>query len=523
MSLLATYLQTQQAQAAEEERAALPPAFGTPKAPDPAAPFTTRSSHVRTAETCLRKWYLNEVCGLPDQETAAKTFGTITHLIYEEWFRDAKNPATSAHGEPAHREVARRSLHMYPAPGPGLLVEHKLSETLEDGTVYTGALDLADARPGAVVRLYDHKTCGSLKWAKTATDLEKDVSAVFYGRHLLRILHGLGFQEEALRSRWVYSERNPNGKTVPVNFILRPSNMRERWDKTLDMVKIMRRHAEQTPAWQDVTPNYDACGNYGGCRFQGQCNLVRRRQETMGLMDQLRASLPQQQAAQVQAAPQQAPAPIPAPVPAAPGGILAAFQQQQAAQPAAQAVAALPVQQPAQVQAPAVVLVSPGLEEGINVPVQVPPTFVAPIPAPVVGVVPPDAPAPDLTKDTVEKKTRKKREKAVDAVPMIATPQQAVQMVGPGTSMAEAVQDPRLFAILPPVQPIEKAPAQVQELAKAMAEAHNPAAIEIHYGGDSKQAEIITKIRKYAETSDASQDACLEMFILANKLERGEL
>jgi hypothetical protein len=516
MSLLATYLATRpeplwtETSPTTPEELGLPP-FGTPKAFS--LPFTTRSSHVRTAETCLRKWYLNEVCGLPDQETAAKTFGTITHLIYEEWFRDAKNPATSTHGEPAHREVARRSLHMYPAPGPGLLVEHKLSETLEDGTVYTGALDLADVRPGAVVRLYDHKTCGSLKWAKTTADLEKDVSAVFYGRHLLRILHGLGFQEEALRSRWVYSERNPNGKTVPVNFILRPANMRERWDKTLDMVKIMRWHAEQTPAWHDVTPNYDACGNYGGCRFQGQCNLVRRRQQTMGLMDQLRASLPQQQAAQVM--PQQV---LAAPQrlqvePAVAGGILAAFQQQQAAQPAVQAVAALPVQAP--IQQPAVVLVSPGLEEGINVPVQAPPTFVAPIPSPVTGVVPPDAPAPDLTKDTVEKKTRKKREKAVDAVPMIATPQQAVQMVGPGTAMAEAVQDPRLFAphiaisnTPPQPLPVEVVEGLLVEQAKAVS---------------GSSAEIITKIRKYAETSDASQDACLEMFILANKLERGEL
>jgi hypothetical protein len=492
VNILAQYM-------AENPPEPLPAAFGVPKAFT--LPFTTRSSHVRTAESCMRKGYLNEVCGHPDEETEAKNFGTDTHTVYEHWFKAATPPPDTPHGK-----VARRSLHLYPAPGQGLGVEMRVQEVLKDGTVYNGAIDLADLRApaqlirdddGRGLRLYDHKTCGSLNWAKDADTLARDVSAVFYAMQLRKALHAMGWDEKEIPARWVYSERNPNGKTRPVDFLITREAQRERWAKTLETVGNMRKLAEQGPHWTDVTPNYKACSAYGGCKFQGQCNLARRR-TNMGLLDNLRASM---------AVGQQVTAQPPAPA-APPGGVLAmhlakATPAPAPQQPAAEAVAAIPVA--------AAVPVQPGLEEGITLPMT----------EPITGVVPPDAPAPDLTKDTVEKKTRKKREKVVEGVPVLTYPQQVTEALGQGSIMAAAAVDAMNVAIGGMAQPSRTAAPQPNP---PPTPTHRSEVSKIDYEVAMAEGAFIDKLRKYAEDqAEKSPALALALFTFSNKLERGEL
>jgi hypothetical protein len=393
--------------------------------------FRTRSSHVRTFESCGRKWYLNEVCGIPDKETEAKRFGTEMHLILEHWLRDGKMP-----GRTPEAMAAKRSIPYLPAPGAGLLVEHKIERVLADGTIYTGAIDVADLRPkeqllkqlkdpNKLNRLLDHKSTASLRYAKTADELSRDVSAVAYAMEVRRKVKEIfGIDEEVIHGRWNYVPRLGNEPAMPVEFTITRAAQRERWAQTLESVGKMRKLAEQRPAWQDVTPNYQACDSYGGCQFRAQCALAKARSATvnnapegrkgieMGLFDDLKNKKPVGQG--VAAPAPQAPAEQPqaASTPASPLQALLARKK-------APTVAAIVATAPAQPEpvttsklTPEEVAADPDfeasgfdptdaeLEEGVSV-----------------GVNPSDAAAADLQKDTVEKKTKRKRLKTLEPVP----------------------------------------------------------------------------------------------------------
>ncbi len=413
--------------------------------------FRTRSSSVRVHEQCQRKAFKNQVLGLRDPDSIGKTFGTAYHLDWKAWFNQNKLPSQYTDTG----IVARRAMHLYPAPGAGLLVEYgeltdeeraegkvgAIDEVLADGTVYVGAIDLADARPSAQLvagrRLWDHKSTINMSYAKTADELRQDVSSVFYARRLREKLRAIGIAIDDMPSRWVYAERI--GKKVQaVDFLITGADMRERWGKTLSSVKEMRAlhdaHSHGGVAgvkWQDVTPNYDACGDFGGCQFRAQCALAKLRavnnapqgQEavSMGLLGDLQKGV---KLGDKVAAPQ-----VPAVVATkatlgARGGSLSAL---------------LGKIGPPKQEAPRVMTdaeTNPGTLDGKTYTTE--DLDSDPFEQPedgegeglAVGVNPIDAPPPDLAKDTIEKKVRKKREKGV------ATPETEVQQTKSETLVA---------------------------------------------------------------------------------------
>jgi hypothetical protein len=446
--------------------------------------FRTRSSHVRVYESCARKWFRNEVEGLPDPDTVAKTFGTNAHAIQEAWLRDGKPHPFSKEGI-----AARRAVPHLPAPGEGLGVEHKIEKVLGDGTIYTGAIDLVDLRPtsqlrrteqGRFIRLYDHKFTAALKFAKTAEELSRDVSAVFYAMEVKRLT-----EDPIVNGRWVYSERNGNG-VLPVDFTITGVEMRERWAKTLGSVAEMRKLAEQKPQWTEVTPDYNACDAFGGCQFRAQCAL-RKAQSKMGMLDDLKAKLPVGQGVAAPAAAAQPQAAVAAKAPQSPLAKLLAAKK-------APTVQALVTEAPVQLE--------PGEMDGTgeegaelgNVPA------VPMATEPVTGIIPPDAPAPDLQKDTVEKRKRTKREKTLDV------------LAAPGMQEALA-QDQAKLEALGAFSPPEALGVIFPPSAAMQVESQLPV--------------IVGKLRKRAEAlmgvEALPREVPLELFRLANWLERGDL
>jgi hypothetical protein len=409
----------------------------------PASSFRTRSSNVRTFQDCKRQWYLQCVLGYMQIESEAMRFGTKMHLHLEEWLRDAKVPDYSKEGL-----AAVKIIPLLPDPSPGLRVEHKIVEVLPDGdargpaTVYTGAIDVCDLRaevmvkhwpapvdhyatePGSLVpyRMWDHKSCASLRWAKSREELEEDVSANFYGRHVLRTV-----QEDTLYCRWNYSER-VGSKAEPRDFVLTAESVEARWQKTKETVAEMRDLHYSQKDWTEVAGNYEHCKAYGGCQFQAQCSLQRNQEIAMGLLDHLKGggevgkgvagpsapagSEPAQQSNSLASlfsglvapqAVQQAPVTLVQPPRAdslSVPGMMAALAQDQAK---LEALGMVPTDDEPD-------LMNEGGEaEGMNF-----------------GINPADAAPADLAKDTVDKKTRKKREKKLDAdvvvPPTVAAP-----------------------------------------------------------------------------------------------------
>ncbi len=449
--------------------------------------FSTRSSHVRVFETCARKWLLNEVDdsangrpAKPDPDTVAKTFGTTMHLILEHWLRDAKTPGFSKEAS-----AAKRSIPHLPVPGAGLIIERKFERVLEDGTVYYSTADVIDARPqaqlvrsknGQGVRLLDHKSTANLKYAKTPDELGRDVSAVAYAIETRRVLEEMGIDEKEIHCRWNYVPRLSNDPCVPVEFTVTRAAQRERWSQTLDSVGKMRRISDATAAggvrWQDVTPNYGACDNFGGCQFRAQCAMAKAtgksvgaalaeavnktppglKENEMGLLDDLRNKLPVGQgvsapatatAATVTATatatalavveaptpvltiaqpPSQGTLPPQAPPPASKPTGLAALLSRKKAPTVAQIVASSTGET---VTTP--LTIASSLEAGEDIedgePTEAELVGEADLVADAAadepdgmsyGINPIEAPPPDLQKDTVEKKKRTKRTKTVD-------------------------------------------------------------------------------------------------------------
>jgi hypothetical protein len=506
--------------------------------------FKTRSSHVRTFESCKRKWSLNELFGFPDPDTMAKLFGTKAHKFREDWLRDSKLPTASKEGL-----AAQRGLNFLPAPGAGLLVEHAIEKTLTgslESVIYTGAIDLVDMRSAGLllkgVRLYDHKFTGNLKWAKTADELSRDVSAVFYAMEVRRLTREAGAEEEEISARWLYGEREST-RVKPVDFVINRANQRERWAETLDSVGQMKRHADQMGSftWKDVEPNYDACNAYGGCPFKAQCTFARvaplgvgavketnpqgeKERVNMGLLDSLRNSevvLGDKVAATPAVATLKAVVQSAPPVPTK--SVLAGLLQKKAA--------------PAPVPAPEVMQDEEGDDEADLMDSE----SMTPLPAMMdvplnVGVVPPDAPEPDLTKDTVEKKKKGKRQKKLDTA--VDEPSQTIELSSKATeqlnTIVETVTDPtpamrNLMTYTPEVQ---AAAADVvanftQPASEQVVGALGPpvAVYKTHYS-DDKVADVVRQLRIRAErfvSGDnlSQQDRGIELFVVANIIERG--
>lgn len=369
-------------------------------------------------------------------ESEAMRFGTKMHLHLEEWLKFGKVPDYSPEGL-----AAVKTIKLLPPPSPGLSVEHKILEVLPDAdahgpaTVYTGAIDLCDLRPVAEVqhwpepagmyddedaprrsvpyRLLDHKSCASLQWSKKRHELEDDVSSTFYGREVMRRTG-----DKVIYSRWNYSERI-GSKAEPRDFVLTADGVERRWKRTQQTVAEMRQLHYSQKDWTEVAGNYEHCGAYGGCQFRSQCSLQRNEEVAMGLLDHLKSG---GEVGKGVATGSPASKPAEDTVPGmlegtALGNSLAAMFKAGAsasgAQPAAPVARLVPPVVPTVEAAPEVApskeeeqdLMEEGGEEpeGMNF-----------------GINPADAAPADLQKDTVEKRSRKKREKTLQDTPTVA-------------------------------------------------------------------------------------------------------
>lgn len=236
------------------------------------APFVTRSSHVRVFERCQRRWYFEEIMKHRADDTPAMRFGTAMHAELERWLRDGTPPDVKLQLDGLYPgQAARKSIHLLPTPGKDLMVEHKFCDTkMAPGVEYFGTVDLADPRESAPFHLYDHKSTAGLNFAKTADELQQDVSATFYADRL-RWLWG----EPEIKARWVYTERARSGKVKPVDFVLTSAMIDDRLSTTKTSVEAMSK-AALASSYVDVAPNESACNDYNRkCPHWGKCELTK--------------------------------------------------------------------------------------------------------------------------------------------------------------------------------------------------------------------------------------------------------
>jgi RecB family exonuclease len=156
------------------------------------------ASQVSTYEACPRKWAYQKIDGLTTPPHPSAAFGTQVHSHLEAWFERRELPPETDTGK-----VARAMIPHLPAPQQILAenVEKEFSWRFGDDIAFRGFIDLVDESVTPLT-IYDHKTTGSLAYAKSVTDLLDDPQATLYARAMMDA-RGL----DRVRLRWTYATR----------------------------------------------------------------------------------------------------------------------------------------------------------------------------------------------------------------------------------------------------------------------------------------------------------------------------
>lgn len=221
-------------------------------------------SQVIEFSRCNRKWYFNKILRYPQRESKSTALGTHIHTQFKNYFE------TKAEVE---HQAARKSLDHLPAPGPDVIPELWMVIEPMPGVNYRGQCDLLDKRNPKHVVIYDHKTMKTFEYAKSGRELAFDVQVISYG-YMAAHLHA----PEAEEMTFVHNQIPTTGAEPPrkVEASLYTFEVKNRFvNRVLPVLQEME-VARQRSGVGDLTPNYDACNDFGGCPYKTQCQTVDR-------------------------------------------------------------------------------------------------------------------------------------------------------------------------------------------------------------------------------------------------------
>jgi len=199
---------------------------------------------------------------LPRTSTSATELGSRVHAVLEAYLR---GEVESIDTSDEVGQIAASGLGYLPPVSSVLEIERSLEGdmALDDAPVpVQGYVDVIDARSNEIL---DHKTTSSQRYIKTQKELRDNVQMIMYATAYLR--------------------RFPQESHVTLTHIY--YGTKKRWSKKVS-VKVSREHVEAqwTAIKETITQMievsradnagdaptcYEACDNYGGCPYRGQC------------------------------------------------------------------------------------------------------------------------------------------------------------------------------------------------------------------------------------------------------------
>ena len=221
------------------------------------------ASQISAFRECPRKWYFDKIVKLPRTSTSATELGSRVHAVLEAYLR---GEVESIDTSDEVGQIAASGLEYLPSIATSVLeVELSLEDDmpLDDAPVpVKGFVDLIDVQRGEII---DHKTSSNKRYTKTQKELRENVQLMMYAA--------------------AYFRRFPQESHVTLTHIY--YGTRTRWSKKVS-VKVSREHVETqwTAIKETITQMievsradhagdaptcYDACDNYGGCPYRGQC------------------------------------------------------------------------------------------------------------------------------------------------------------------------------------------------------------------------------------------------------------
>jgi len=222
------------------------------------------ASQLSTYKRCQRRWGFKYIDKLPDPVGDGARFGTAVHKVYEDYFGKEVAPNLDTR----EGRLATRGLDsgLYPLEDGAITYVEPAILLDVDGVLFRGYIDLLG--PG---RIYDHKTNKDpAKYALTADALRTNEQGLIYA------LWGLAYSKlNVIELRWVYHQTAP--RVTPKIFAVdakmeRAETEREFERHVLIPAKELIRNKSEHKTGNDLTPNLEACGDYGGCPFRLHCN-----------------------------------------------------------------------------------------------------------------------------------------------------------------------------------------------------------------------------------------------------------
>jgi len=220
------------------------------------------ASQISTFRECPRKWYFDKIVRLPRTSTSATELGSRVHAVLEAYLR---GEVESIDTSDEVGQIAASGLGYLPPVSSVLEIERSLEGdmALDDAPVpVQGYVDVIDARSNEIL---DHKTTSSQRYIKTQKELRDNVQMIMYATAYLR-----RFPQEShvTLTHIYYGTKKRWSKKVSVK--VSREHVEAQWtaikETIMQMIEVSRAdHAGDAP------PCYDACDNYGGCPYRGQC------------------------------------------------------------------------------------------------------------------------------------------------------------------------------------------------------------------------------------------------------------
>ena len=213
------------------------------------------ASQIKTFRRCSRKWWFEKIAGYRSPTSAAAELGKKIHSQLENYLLTGEQPESP---------IALAGLHHLPAPGSDVLVEHELKYTEGLAVPLIGFIDLIELENRRVTY---HKTTSDFKWAKTEYELLSDPQAIIY----TKVAKDLFFEgDEEIEFRHVYYRTRGSSASMTSSAIFKIPFLEEKFQEIREVVDEMSGcSVAEKPI--DVGFNAEACTDYGGCPFRGEC------------------------------------------------------------------------------------------------------------------------------------------------------------------------------------------------------------------------------------------------------------
>lgn len=215
-------------------------------------------SQISTFARCPRKWAFSRTA--ERSETPATKFGTKVHTILEDWLLERKLPSPNT---PEGRCALEGLPHLPMPKSDGLEIERPLL-MFYDNVKYVGRIDFI-VTTKSTVTIGDHKTTKNLDYAKTVEDLLDDPQRIVYSHWAAE-----EFDRDEVHAKWVYYQRHP-AASITVELTESREEIADRFKKLHEKYSLPIVQSDGIPP-MEMTPNYDACGDFGGCPHRNECH-----------------------------------------------------------------------------------------------------------------------------------------------------------------------------------------------------------------------------------------------------------